>query len=146
MTPRETIFFVTGPIVNFEECIRLPDGGANTFQIGLDAYVDPGYPGRFINHSCEPNAGLVDDTCVIALRQINPGEEIRYDYSTALLERYWVLDCHCGSPRCRGSVGDFDALPERTQQYYLRLGIVQPFIVEALSAPASDLPAPTRPR
>ena len=130
--PREVIFYVTGPVISLDECLQLPDQGENTFQIGLDAYVNPGYPGKFINHSCEPNAGLIDDTCVIAIRQIVPGEEIRFDYSTAMLERLWELDCRCGSPRCRNKVRDFDLLPIGAKQRLLRLGIVQNFIVEAL--------------
>ncbi len=135
--PRETILFVTGPVVSFSESMRLPDEGVNTIQIGQDAYVDPLFPSRFLNHSCEPNAGLIDETCLIALRQIKPGEEIRYDYSTALLERFWTLDCCCGSPNCRSVVGDFDYLPRKTQQDYLRIGVVQRFIVEAITADES---------
>lgn len=131
---REAICFITGPILSFEECISLPNEGVNTFQIGVDAYVDPLFPGRFVNHSCEPNAGLVDDTCLIALRRIEPGEEIRYDYSTALMERFWALDCQCGSKSCRGMVGDFDTLPQSLQSHYLSLGIVQKFIVEMMES------------
>ncbi len=137
--PRETILFITGPVVSFAESLSLPDEGENTVQIGQDAYVDPLFPGRFLNHSCEPNAGLIDETCLIALRQIKPGEEIRYDYSTALLERFWSLECHCGAKECRGSVGDFDQLPKKTQQNYLRLGIVQSFIVDAINAQEGNL-------
>ena len=130
--PREIILFVTGPVVSFAESMDLPDEGENTVQIEQDAYVDPLFPGRFLNHSCEPNAGIVSETCLIALRQIKPGEEIRYDYSTALLERFWSLDCNCGAATCRSTVGDFDNLPPKTQHRYLELGIVQPFIVSAL--------------
>ena len=131
--PRETILFITGPIVSFAESMSLPDEGENTVQIGQDAYVDPLFPGRYLNHSCEPNAGLIDETCLIALRPILPGEEIRYDYSTALLERFWSLDCRCGSKKCRGNVADFDQLPTKTQQNYLLAGVVQGFIVDAIA-------------
>lgn len=132
--PKEPILYVTGPVVSFADSMFLPDEGENTVQIEQDAYVDPLFPGRFLNHSCEPNAGFIDGTCLIALRPIEPGEEIRYDYSTALLERFWTLECRCGSARCRGIVGDFDQLPIRIQQEYLLAGVVQHFIVEAIAA------------
>ena len=132
--PRETIHYVTGPVYSFLELMSQSDKGENTVQIGQDDYVDPLFPGRFLNHSCEPNAGLIDGTCLIALRQIRPGEEIRFDYSTSLLERFWTLECQCGSPKCRGIVGDFDQLPVKIQQEYLRAGIVQSFIVDAITA------------
>lgn len=36
---------------------------------------------RFINHSDEPNARYYDDLTVVALRDIEPGEEITHDYT-----------------------------------------------------------------
>lgn len=134
----DTILFITGPVVSFEESMELPDEGENTVQIGSNAYVDPLFPSRFLNHSCQPNAGIVEETCLVALMDIAPGEEIRYDYSTALLERYWTMDCACGSPKCRGQVGDFDQLPPRLQREYLEQGIVQKFIVNLLQAAPSQ--------
>ena len=106
--------------------------GEYTIQIGIDQYVDPYSPARYLNHSCAPNAGFVDEIRLIALRQILPGEEIRFDYSTTMLERYWELDCECGAGNCRKRIRDFDLLPLEVQTRYLRLGIVQNFIVEEL--------------
>ena len=36
---------------------------------------------RFINHSDNPNAAYYDDLEVVAVRAIEPGEEITHDYS-----------------------------------------------------------------
>jgi hypothetical protein len=36
---------------------------------------------RFINHSSEPNAAYYDDLSVMALRDIEPGEEIVHNYT-----------------------------------------------------------------
>lgn len=36
---------------------------------------------RFINHSSEPNAAYYDDLSVMALRDIEPGEEILHNYT-----------------------------------------------------------------
>ena len=38
---------------------------------------------RYINHSSKPNACYYDDLSVVALRDIEPGEEITHDYGDA---------------------------------------------------------------
>jgi SET domain-containing protein len=38
---------------------------------------------RYINHSDRPNACYYDDLSVVALRDIEPGEEITHDYNSA---------------------------------------------------------------
>ncbi len=38
---------------------------------------------RYINHSDRPNACYYDDLSVVALRDIEPGEEITHDYGCA---------------------------------------------------------------
>ncbi len=35
----------------------------------------------FRNHSCEPNVGFAGNTVLVAMRDINPGEELTTDYS-----------------------------------------------------------------
>lgn len=55
-----------------------------------------------INHACAPNAGFVTgETILFALRDIAPGEQIAWDYSTSIAEIGWSLDCRCGLPTCR---------------------------------------------
>jgi len=58
--------------------------------------------GRYINHSCDPNTLTLPDLEIeIAIRDIEPGEEITDDYGTFFLEDELV--CACGSPHCRGA-------------------------------------------
>lgn len=128
--PRETIIFLNGALIGFEETQR--PQGEYAVQIGSNEYVDPIRPGRYLNHSCEPNAGFVEGIQLIALEAIAPGEEVVFDYSTTMLERSWELDCQCGAKQCRGRIQDFDLLPASLQRRYLQLGIVQNFILEAL--------------
>jgi SET domain-containing protein len=66
----------------------------------------------FINHSCEPNCEAVitgRKIFIHALRTIEPGEELSYDYqyertgkNDAELEKFYL--CKCGAPGCRGSI------------------------------------------
>ena len=64
-----------------------------------------------INHSCEPNAGFVTgEPSLFALRDIAPGEQIAWDYSTSINEVGWSLECLCGTPSCRKVIRSWHAL------------------------------------
>lgn len=58
----------------------------------------------FVNHSCEPNAGLSSSISLVALRPIAPGEEVCYDYATSDGSAYDEFECACGTPSCRRRV------------------------------------------
>jgi SET domain-containing protein len=80
-------------------------------QTVIDAGVD-GNEARFVNHACEPNCeSVIENSRVFieALRTIEPGEELTYDYQ---IQREAddppdidaIFACRCGSARCRGSM------------------------------------------
>lgn len=123
-----------GPLTDADDPIHRTEEGANLLQIDDRLYLVPEPPGVFVNHSCRPNAGLVNTTTLIALRDIRAGEEIRFDYSTTMDEDLWTLACRCGASTCRGLIRDFKYLPPDLQQSYLSSGIVQPFIVRKTHA------------
>jgi SET domain-containing protein len=98
-------------------------------QVGPDVYLGAsGGFDDFVNHSCHPNAGLrivnPDDVTMIALRDIEPGEEIYFDYSTTMDEDDFEMTCRCGHLNCRGLVRDFKHLPGELKRQYDQLGIV----------------------
>ena len=125
----EFLFRFSGPVITLAEAIKKGEAEGNVLQVAAWAYIDLEPPGVFANHSCQPNAGVRDGVCGYALRHIRPGEEILYDYSTTISERRWTMQCKCGTPACRGVIGDFHDLPLELQRRYLAIGIVQPFIV-----------------
>ena len=127
-----TIIKIQGEKLNFSDSLELGDKESYCLQIGMDDYIIPDEPFIYSNHSCDPNAGLNHNLELVALRRIEPGEEICWDYSTSMLERHWTMQCHCGSPFCRHVITDFDLLPKHTQQFYLHLRIVLPYIVSYL--------------
>jgi hypothetical protein len=65
---------------------------------------------------------------LFALRDILPGEEITYDYSTTMdddegkiIERgrkVWTCKCNCGSKKCRGIIDQFKTLPSDVKKFY----------------------------
>ena len=120
-----------GPNINFAQNFAKGEKMANPLQIDHDLYIDLEPPGLYINHSCNPNTGIFQDRILIALQHIAAGEEIFYDYSTTMDEDCWTMKCLCNSHNCRGVVTDFKYLPLNTQEHYLKLGIVQDFIVRS---------------
>jgi SET domain-containing protein len=80
-------------------------------DVVVDAAVD-GNEARFINHSCDPNCDAVIDDKRIwieTIRDVEPGEELAYDYAYVLDERHTPaakkrFPCYCGSVKCRGTI------------------------------------------
>jgi len=71
----------------------------------------------FINHSCDPNVGFDGQIIYVAMRDIEPGEELRHDYAMERTDSY-SLDCRCGSHLCRGKVtGEDWKKPELQRRY-----------------------------
>ena len=81
-------------------------------------------PERHINHSCDPNTYVKTShgrRLVIALRDIQPGEDVTYDYCiNSGGDTVWT--CRCGAVRCRHQIhSDFFHLPVELQHEYLPL-------------------------
>jgi len=110
----------TGEVISDEEADRrYNDAGMlrhHTFLFSLedgrciDAAVG-GNEARFINHSCAPNCQALEADSRIwieAIRPIEAGEELTYDYAYARSEcdeALWPLYvCRCGAPGCRGTI------------------------------------------
>jgi hypothetical protein len=64
--------------------------------------------GRYVNHSCEPAMIGVGPDIEIAVRDIQPGDELTCEYGC--LNLHEVLQCRCGAASCRGTIGGDDML------------------------------------
>jgi SET domain len=125
-----------GPRFRASEVVGDKQGlGDRLMQIDKDLFVGPsGGFDDFVNHSCNPNAGLrfFDESIqLIALRDIQPGEEISWDYSTTLSGSDFFLNCACGDDACRGVIGDFRFLEPELQNRYREMDIVAPYLRNA---------------
>lgn len=80
------------------------------FRVGeaiyrMDYWSRAQMPMHMTNHSCDPNAGFDEGGMLVALREIEPGEEITYDYvAHPLPASPWSFKCECGAERCVGWV------------------------------------------
>lgn len=111
-------------------------------QCGPDLYI--GASGGFddyINHSCEPNAGVKIEgdaarpetvrVDLYAVRDIEPGEEVVFDYSTIMAEEDFEFDCRCGTAACRRRIRDGKHLPEEVWRRYARMGVVPCYVIQS---------------
>ena len=139
----ETLLTFRGRPYPRSHAIHSTPRGAYLLQVDSEKYIMPRAPARFVNHSCEPNSGLVDACVLVALVDLERGREVRFDYSTSMDEDLWTMPCACGQPSCRGVVRDFRFLPADLQRRYLEMGVVSPFIRAqyVLEKPEGDVAA-----
>lgn len=74
-----------------------------------------------INHSCDSNilSLFVDGIyCDIAVKDINPGEEITIDYGLFYSSFPWSMECRCNSPICRKIFGSGLTVDRETQNLW----------------------------
>jgi hypothetical protein len=106
--PGELVAIWSGRIVGVDELDELPpEIRHHTVQVEEGLYLaslTPDEPPDFINHSCEPNAGLDGQVAIVALTRIQPGDEITIDYAMCDGSAYDEFECACGTPSCRGRV------------------------------------------
>jgi len=98
----------------------------HSVQTGWRTHALMDLPGRFINHSCTANCGILDNAAgafdFFALRPIRAGEELLWDYEASEYESISVPVCLCGSACCRGGLKGFkvhgDVIREQYGEYY----------------------------
>jgi len=120
----EIVAIKGGHIVDTETLRSLPERLQNSeVQIAecfhLVALSGDEYEGvmLFINHSCEPNVGFLGNIVLVAMRDVDAGEELTTDY--ALFDMHdESMECRCGTTACRGTVTGRDwQLPELQARY-----------------------------
>ncbi len=113
LRPGELILTFTGPRLHRSEIH--PD--LYHLQVSEEWYLGPsGGLDDHVNHSCTPNSGFARGLDLVALRDIQPGEEITWDYSTAIDEDdFSGFPCACGTTACRGIVASFRNLAPAVQ-------------------------------
>jgi hypothetical protein len=93
---------------------------------------DPTEAAEYVNHSCDPSAGLNGQIALVALRDIASGEEICFDYAMSESHSLFEFECRCGSPRCRGWLRADDWLDPELQRRYA--GYFSPYLQRRIDA------------
>jgi SET domain-containing protein len=117
----ERIIEYRGERISWDDATRraVERGGPvnHTFYFSLadGRVIDGGRRGndaRWINHACEPNCEAYEDdgrVYIHALRDIDAGEELNYNYALIYDERHTpalkrLFECRCGTPGCTGTM------------------------------------------
>ena len=117
----ETLIEYVGEVISWEEAQDRhphdPNDPNHTFyfHVNEDKVIDAlhgGNSSRWINHSCDPNCEADEENDHIfikALRNIQAGEELNYDYGLIIDEPYTPellaeYPCWCGAKNCRGTL------------------------------------------
>jgi hypothetical protein len=73
------------------------------------------------------------DPFLVALRNIEAGEELSYDYSLTSTDTpdSWQMSCGCGHRECRGVISGFGTVPPAVQDAYVKMGAVPSYVFRA---------------
>jgi len=95
----------------------VPSRTRHSIQIDENLHIIVDSPIQLLNHSCDPNCGLLvprgaEHLEVHALRRIEPGEELTIDYATFEREILFMEPpCLCNAASCRGEIIGYEGLP-----------------------------------
>ncbi len=125
----EKIFDFTdggGKTVSIKEAKRIYQKGKIFWmQAGDDAIFigkkDEEPYAYYMNHSCDPNCGFFEELGIVAMRDIEPYEELAIDYAMCNSSDLH-LQCSCGSDLCRKVITHSDwkmlELQNRYKNYF----------------------------
>ena len=65
---------------------------------------------------------------MFAIRRIEAGEEVVYDYSSTVAPTVWEMRCECGTEKCRKSLGDILSVPPHQLAAYKKSGALQRYM------------------
>jgi len=117
----ETILEYAGEIITWAQAQKRhphdPENPNHTFYFHIDEQhvidaLHGGNSSRWINHACNPNCETEEQggrIFIKALRNIQVGEELNYDYGLIIEARYTPklkaeYPCWCGAKNCRGTL------------------------------------------
>jgi len=121
----ETIAIKGGHVIDKDYFDQLPEDCRHAaLQISEHLYIAPLKKDEiehvmvYVNHSCSPNVGLKGQLSTVAMRDIEPGEELTGDYCVAYSNSHFVFACNCKKENCRKYVKSDDWKDPKLQKKY----------------------------
>jgi hypothetical protein len=117
------------------------DDDLRTHSLQVDEHLylvslPPYAPADHINHSCEPNCGLVGTSLVVTMRDVDAGEELCFDYAMSDTNDYDEFVCACDAPSCRRLVTGGDWRLAELQDRYR--GYFSAYIERRIAIPVDE--------
>jgi UDP-N-acetylmuramoyl-tripeptide--D-alanyl-D-alanine ligase len=122
-------------IANFSASQILTKPTYLTIQTDIDKHILL-HPEKLqdINHSCDPNVFFDTDTMhLVALRQIQKGDELNFFYPSAEWDMAQSFTCHCGSKECLKEIKGALYLSEEILSKYKLTGFIQKQLKERIA-------------
>jgi len=140
----ELILILSGEICSLEEIIFRINSGqvspSDPLQVDAETYIVLDSTSRTLNHSCNPNAYISKKNELVAIKEINFGDEITFDYSTTMNDsqkittvfgrELWTCKCNCLSVNCRKVIDQFKTIPLNQRTFYIQNRYLPDFIYE----------------
>lgn len=141
----ELLALFGGSLVDLTQ-LRGIDGTQHRYSLQVDdelylVSLTPAAP-DYVNHACEPNAGMQGQIGLVALRELTIDEEVCYDYAMSDGSSYDEFPCACGSALCRGFVRGTDWMRPELQQRYA--GFFSPYLARRIERQAGAHASPKR--
>ncbi len=130
------VWKMIGDKVSLEECWKRINSGdedlTDPLQIALEEYLDLEDFSRLFNHNCEPNLGVKNQSDLFAIKDIEKGEELTFDYSTTVGPNIplseWTMVCGCDSKKCRKVIGNINSISESDLNFYKNSGFLPDYL------------------
>jgi uncharacterized protein len=135
----ELVAVFGGVVYEWDAFIHLPDRERSLcIQVEDRHFLVPRPIGEgdYVNHSCNPNAGLSGQIGLVAMRDIKIGEEVCFDYAMSDTMPYDEFECGCGAATCRGTVTGNDWQRPELQKRYA--GFFSPHVQRRIEAQRAE--------
>lgn len=101
----------------------IPVRTQHTIQVGRQEHLLAEYPLPILNHSCDPNCGVIirNGVPLVSLdviRAVRAGDELTLDYETFEDAMQFLQRCQCGASRCRSVLSGYSNLPVAIRESY----------------------------
>ena len=96
--------------------------GPNWLQIGYLEWIIPAPDsvGNYLNHSCDPTAGIRGKNTIVAIKPLKKGEEVTIDYALSETFPLWHMKCSCKSKNCRKVVKPYQDMADLRKRKYIK--------------------------
>ncbi len=114
----EVIASFDGPVFEYDYEHWTDDILNHVIQFDRRKWRDSNGIARLTNHSCNPNCGIKNLFDIVAMRDIEKGEQITWDYEMTEKNEWWRMRCKCQAPDCRKVIGNYTNMPLKTRKKY----------------------------
>lgn len=139
----QKIYILSGPTMTTKKFAEMVNSGNENIddplQVGKRTYIDLDKISRTFNHSCSPTTGIRNRSEMFALRGINKGQELTYDYSSVVAPTEFKMKCCCGAKDCRKIIGDIRSIPNKKLYFYKNNGALQRYMKKIVQQLENDL-------